>query len=248
MAGDRLEGIMTNLLRVFPAVALIILSWAGLSPATLITSSAGFQNPIVIDFSQYSSCSFGSQGCSPPLNVGGLVGEVVNFTGTPGFLGASAYNALFGLDTNGFWDNARNGFIGINNGQGGTGIFARFTFAAGLVSAVGAFENYSPDNGGTPLIRALGINGNILEQYDLSVLAPISTPGGLNQGAFRGIMRSTADIAATEYSDGFQALDNLTFSHSSVGKVTEPASLLLMFFGGFFFVHWRLKIKIILQS
>src|SRR4029077_6125005 len=120
--------------------------------------------------------------------------------------------------------NARNGFIGINNGQGGAGIFARFTFAAGLVSAVGAFENYSPDNGGSPTIRVLDSNGNILEQYDLSMIAPISTPNGLNQGAFRGIMRSTADIAAIEYRDGFQALDNLTFSHSSVGKVAEPTS------------------------
>ena len=231
MAGDRLEGIMTNLFRAFSAVALIILSWAGLSPATLITSSAGFQNPVVIDFSQYSGCSFASQGCAPPLNVGGLVGEVVTFTGTPGFLGASAYNAFFGLDANGFWDNARNGFIGINNGQGGAGIFARFTFAAGLVSAVGAFENYSPGNGGTPLVRALGINGNILEQYDLSALAPISTPGGLNQGTFRGILRPTPDIAAIEFSDGFQALDNLTFSHSSIAKIPEPSSLLLMLLG-----------------
>jgi hypothetical protein len=155
---------MMNMLRAFSGSALIIALWFGLSQATLITSSAAFQNPIVIDFSQYAGCSFGGLGCSPPLNVGGLVGEVVNFTGTPGFLGASAYNALFGLDANGFWDNARNGFIGINNGQGGTGIFARFTFAGGLVSSVGAFENYSPDNGGSPTIRVLDSNGNILEQ------------------------------------------------------------------------------------
>jgi hypothetical protein len=224
---------LMNLLRSLACVALIILTWVSLSPATLITSSAGFQNPVVIDFSQYSNCSFGGQGCAPPLNVGGLVGEIVTFTGTPGFLGASAYNALFGFDANGFWDNAHNGFIGINNGQGSAGIFARFTFAAGLVSAVGAFENYSPGNGGNPIIRALGINGNILEQYDLSLFAPISTPGGLNEGAFRGILRPTPDIAAIEYSDGFQAIDNLTFSHSSPAKVSEPSSLFLAVLGAF---------------
>jgi len=61
-------------------------------------------------------------------------------------------------------------------------------------------------------------------------------------------MRSTADIAAIEYRDSFQALDNLTFSHLSVRKVPEPASLLLMFFGVFFFVHWRFKSKDNLQS
>jgi hypothetical protein len=222
---------MMNLLRAFPSVAFLILSWIGLSQATLITSSAGFQNPIVIDFSQYSSCSFGSQGCAPPLNVGGLVGEVVNFTGTPGFLGVSAYNANFGLESNGFWDNARNGFVGINNGQGSTGIFARFTFAAGLVSSVGAFENYSPTTGGSPILRALDTNGNILEQYNLSLLAPITTPNGSNQGAFRGIVRSTRDIAAIEFLDGFQVIDNLTFSHSLAATVPEPSTLLLAFIG-----------------
>ena len=222
-----------NFLRALAGAALIILFWVNLSAATLVTSSAGFQNPIVIDFSQYSGCFFAAPGCSPPLNVGGLVGEVVAFTGTPGFLGASAYNASFGFDANGFWDNGRNGFVGINSGQGARGIFARFTFAAGLVSAVGAFENYSPTDGGSPILRALDINGNILEQYDLSLFGPISTPGGLNEGAFRGILRPTADIAAIEYRDGFQALDNLTFSHSSIAKVSEPSSLLLVLLGAF---------------
>ena len=220
-----------NMLKIFSGSALIIALWIGLSQATLITSSAGFQNSIIIDFSQYSSCSFGSQGCSPPLNVGGLVGEVVNFAGTPGFLGVSAYNAVFGLESNGFWDNARNGFVGINNGQGATGIFARFTFAAGLVNAVGTFENYSPTTGGSPIMRALDSNGNVLEQYNLSLLAPIVTPNGLNQGAFRGIVRSTRDIAALEFVDGFQVLDNLTFSHSLAATVSEPSSLFLTFIG-----------------
>jgi hypothetical protein len=213
--------------RAIPAVAFMLVFWIGLSPATLITSSAGFQNPAIIDFSQYSSCSFGSVGCSPPLNVGGLISETVTFTGTQGFLGASAYNAFFGLETNGFWDDGRNGFIGINNGQGATGVFARFTFISGLVSAVGAFENYSPGVGGSPIIRALGVTGQLLEQYDLSLLAPIVTPGGVNEGAFRGIVRSTNDIAAIEYVDGFQALDNLTFSRSVVGIVGEPPAVLL---------------------
>src|SRR5262249_25905282 len=222
---------MANLLKSFPGVALIVLSWVGLSPATLITTSAGFQNPVVIDFSQYSSCSFGSPGCAPPLNVGGLVGEVVNFSGTPGFFGASAYNASFGFEANGFWDNGRNGFVGINNGQGGTGIFVRFTFAAGLVSSAGAFENYSPTTGGSPIIRALDSSGNILEQYNLSLLALISTPNGLNQGAFRGIARSTRDIAAIEFLDGFQAIDNLTFTRAVAATVSEPSSIFLTLVG-----------------
>jgi hypothetical protein len=218
---------MRIMFRAIPAVVLILVSWVGFSPATLITNSAGFQNPAIIDFSQYSTCSFGSVGCSPPLNIDGLVGEVVSFTGTPGFLGASAYNALFGLETNGFWDSGRNGFVGINNGQGTTGVFARFTFVSGLVSAVGAFENYSPGVGGTPIIRALGLTGQVLEQYDLSLLAPIATPGGVNQGAFRGIVRLTNDIAAIEYVDGFQAVDNLTFSRSVIGIVAEPPAVFL---------------------
>lgn len=58
-----------------------------------------------------------------------------------------------------------------------------------------------------------GLNGSnaVLESYDLAVVAPISTPGGADAGAFRGVLRASADISAIEFIDGFQVVDDLTF-------------------------------------
>ncbi len=49
-----------------------------------------------------------------------------------------------------------------------------------------------------PFIAALDASRNVLESYPLFADAPINTPGGSNQGAFRGIARGTADIAYFE--------------------------------------------------
>jgi hypothetical protein len=147
-------------------------------------------------------------GCSPPLTIA----PVVQFTGTPGFLGASAYNGPFGLANNGSWDSGRNGYVGINNQQGGSGIFARFTFST-PVSAVGVFENYADGSGAPdPILEVLSSSNAVLESYDLAVAAPISTPGGVDAGAFRGVLRASADIGAIEFIDGFQVVDDLTFA------------------------------------
>jgi hypothetical protein len=119
----------------------------------------------------------------------------------------------------------RNGYLGINNQQGGSAIFARFTFAT-PISAVGALLNYCPDCGEPdPIIQVFGEAGNLLESYDLAILAPIGTPNGFNAGAFRGIQRLSADIHAIEFIDGFQVVDDLTFSAATA--VPEPASLVI---------------------
>ena len=79
-------------------------------------------------------------------------------------------------------------------------------------------------------VTALDSNGNVLESYDLSLLVPINTPGQTDGGAFRGIMRPTADIAALTVSDGFVVLTDLTFSHDATA-VPEPASQTLLCLG-----------------
>jgi hypothetical protein len=74
-------------------------SWIGTGSAALVTSSAGFFSPTVIDFSAYAGCGYGELGCTPPQ----IVSPGVQFTGTSGFLGASVYNRLFDVGANGIW-------------------------------------------------------------------------------------------------------------------------------------------------
>ena len=206
------------------AAATIVsaLGWIGTASAALVTSSAGFPTPtVVIDFSAFAGCSpFGMAGCTPPETIA----PGVQFTGTSGFLGASGYDAAFSVGSNGSWDSGRNGYVGINDQMGGSGIFAKFTFAT-PVSAVGVFENYAP--GGSwpdPILEVLDTFNTVLESYDLSIDAPISTPNATDAGAFRGVQRAMADISAIEFIDGYQVVDDLTFSSA----VSEPASLALL--------------------
>ncbi len=52
--------------------------------------------------------------------------------------------------------------------------------------------NYAQTGSGVALLRALGANGELVAEYDLKTLAPISTPNQLNGQQFRGIMSGTA--------------------------------------------------------
>ena len=202
--------------------ALVALS----APATagLVTDTSLFVSPTVYDFSAYSGCTAYPQlGCQPPRT---LAGTSIEFTGTAGFEGSALYNGVWGLVDNGSWDSGRGGYAG-NNGLT-TGDFARFTFSS-PVSAVGGFFNYVGGDVVVPrpfTILAIGAGNVVLETYDVESLAPISTPSGLNDGAFRGIVRGSADIIAFEFQNGVSVMDDLTYSDAAA--VPEPGTLLLL--------------------
>jgi hypothetical protein len=208
--------------RVLAAVAAAALSLgsAGANAALVTTAPAG---GTVIDFSQFGGCAFAAAGCtaSDLPDVGGLVGESVIFSGTGGFGGASLYNGVsngvFGLGTNGRWGAGRNSYAANNGGSSSM----TFTFVDGPVSSVGAFVNYAP--GGTPTLEVLGAGMVVLESYDIAALAPISTPGAVDDGAFRGISRASSDIYAVRWSNSFSVLDDLAFN-----RVPEPGTLALL--------------------
>jgi hypothetical protein len=99
----------------------------------------------------------------------------------------------------------------------------------GLYSAVGGFMNYNaPASSPGPAISAIAADGvTVLESYDLSASAPISTPGGNNAGAFRGIGRSSADIRYFELANSYVAIHDITLS-SNTTVAPEPSSFLLL--------------------
>lgn len=178
--------------------------------AVLITSNT-LVNPSVIDFSQFGS----QQNVGAGVQVGSLVGEDVLLTA----VGDHRVGPMnHGLGANGSW--SRSGAL--NNDLGG---FMTFTFNDGPVNGVGGFVNYAPGFG-TPILEVLGVGNIVLESYDISVFAPISTPGGVNDGAFRGILRASNDITAFRLTSGFNVIDDLAFT-----RVPEPATIALMGLG-----------------
>jgi hypothetical protein len=109
----------------------------------------------------------------------------------------------------------------------------------GLYSSVGGFLNYSTPvtsgcgEGGCssdPLIIALAADGvTVLGSYDISVLDPINTPGGVNTGAFIGIQDATNDIAYLKLSGDYLSIHSITLGTTgvSVSAVPEPSTVLL---------------------
>lgn len=124
-----------------------------------------------------------------------------------------------------------NGFIegGIWAAVNGSEGILTFDFES-PVTAVGAFMNYRPDAGfGAPFLGAW--NGSVfLGLWNLALEAPIETPGGYNEFAFRGV----------EYAGGITRLTlgggNLVTKDlqvlSAAAAVPEPEALALLGMGG----------------
>lgn len=187
--------------------------------AAFVTSAAGFPTPTtVIDFSAYAS-TFADPIPVPP---GASLGSGVAAFSTNSFNdGVFVGDATFGLGSNGTWNSGRGGFVGVNSSTGSV----TFTFDS-PVSSVGGFLNYSPGTG-TPTITALGAGGVVLETYNSGTAGfTISTPGGVNAGAFRGISRASNDITAFRIANSFIVLDDLTFGRLDANPVPAPATLL----------------------
>lgn len=201
------------------AFCLFFSLFPALARAGLITSAASLVQPVaLVDFSQFpGGFAFGPG----PVQVGSLAGLDITWSSTNSVNqgGAVIGSSTYRLGTNGSWTADRVGFVALNAGVGSM----NFVFADGPVAQVGAYLNYAPNTGPGVVIAALDQNGNPLESYDLSLAAPISTPGGLNAGAFRGIQRAEIDIFGFRVSNSGVALDDLQLST----QVPEPGSFTL---------------------
>ncbi len=206
--------------KVMFGVIFAVLLTTGAS-ATLVTDSSSFPaGSLVIDFSQFTGASQ-LDGINGPVQVGGLVGADVVFTSTNGAGWLTNFNG-WGLVANGTWTAARNGYSGIN----GTADPMSFTFAS-PVSAVGGFMNYAVPYGSVTF-EVLGAGNVVLETYDLTSAGPISTPSGTDAGAFRGIVRSSADIVALRITGGYALLDDLTFSKATPIPTASRSGLVVL--------------------
>jgi hypothetical protein len=209
--------------------------WPGIAQADLITIAPGAAT--VIDFNQFGS---GYHFTFGPAQIGDAVSLNVTFTGTPQGGGNTGQGSLlgsgpYGLASNGDWDTNKI-FSGLDSSRGAMTYFFNF----GLIAAVGGFMNYAPDNGEVS-IEALDAAGHVLESHLLGTVAPIFTPGQINDGAFRGISRPVSDIAAFRVSNGYAVLDDLTFSTSP--QVPEPLTIWLLGTGVLAIARRRMQSK-----
>ena len=177
---------------------LVVGAIAACSSADLLTENT-LDSPTVIDFSQFDMQVFVEEG----IQIGDLVGEDVFVTA----IGDHRVGPMnHGLGDNGTW--ARSGLL---NNDAFSGV-ATIAFNDGPVSGVGGLANYAPGFGNNYMIEALDADGNVLESYDIVVEAPISTPGGFDEGEFRGIQRESDDIHAFRLSFAFNVIDDLAFA------------------------------------
>lgn len=209
-----------------------------LARGALITSPAAMPGTTAtVDFSQFSDVrSITTRG---PVDVGTPIGQSIVFTSTNpdgSLLGSTFYT----LGDNGTWGGTLS-FAGLDvDAVGNDRYTMTFSFNSSPVSAVGGLLNYTvlPGSGfGDPMIVALSSTGSILESYDLKITAPIATPGATNLGAFRGIVRPSADISAFTLSNSAIVVANLTFTAGPSVPIPEPVSLLLLG-SGLAFMAW----------
>jgi hypothetical protein len=206
-------------LAALPAHADLVTSPADL-PVTPFAFTLGFNAPA------------GSNLTSPVV-----LGRGVTFStsGAPGSLGEAPLGTWFLEDSalgggNGRWSQGKT-FAGVDGdfASDGSVVAMRFSFDK-PVQGVGGFMNYDPTytfgvSGSLPLplyLAALDTAGNVLEDWEV----PILTPGGENEGAFYGIGRGSADIAAFVISGPFAVVDDL-----QVAAVPEPSTWAMLLAG-----------------
>jgi hypothetical protein len=215
--------------RLFPAFLVCVgFLAAGAAQAAAITSAAGLTgSTTTIDFSQFTG---GGQleGVNGPVQIGTVAGVDVTAQDMSGGANIWLYDGPWGLGDNGAWNTGRNGFLGIFPDGGPV----RIVFNDGPVSGFGLFMNYPIAAGITFLpqtISAFDSGGNLLEVFDVGNDAPISTPGGSDAGAFRGIQLATANIAYIELLGDTAVYDDLQFTAASA--VPEPGTIALLGLG-----------------
>jgi len=194
------------------------------SEASLVTSSNQIgSSQTVVDFSQFAGVN--TIHPTSPVSVGsGVTFSSTNPDGS--VLGSGPYS----FNDNGSWD-ASLTLAGLDVDLfGGDEYTMTFAFAQ-PVSAVGGIIDYAvfPASGFSDVvITALASDGKILEMYDITTVAPISSQGG----QFLGIARSQADIASFSLSNSAVAIRNLTFSGApepSAISLLPVGSLLVLF-------------------
>lgn len=206
---------MRSLLKpaIFLAAGLMLAP--GFSSAALVTSLPGATAIPLAAFNVYD--------VGPVAIAPGITWSAFDNNAQAGWTGVHS------LGVNGRWEGPEP-FYGLEVGDGTSRITMTWAFDT-PVSGVGGLINYAPGAGDldiTSLIQVLDSAFNILEYYDLTISAPISTPGGINDGVFLAIDRAGDDISYFRVWNDALVLRNLTVQLAPAVGIPEPMSLPLL--------------------
>lgn len=196
-----------------------LLASAGAANAALLTTNVGYTG-MGIDLSPYATGDYNFTFGPAPIPGG------ITFTRDPSTASNSGNGAVLGQGPYGLASNGTFGGDAVYAGLDGAEGWMRFTFDSAQTS-FGAFTNYAPGSGSDPMIRVLRADLSVIEEYNLATDAPISTPGGFNEFAFRGIM-SDESFMVFELSNSYILA---TGTPDGVPVVPEPETYALMLLG-----------------
>ncbi len=188
--------------------AIVLAGFSQCAEAATVTTN-NFVDPASYGFDVRSSPH-------TPGPVTFAIGDVIATYTSSYYSSVIGYDGIYGLGDNNYWV-GRGGYAGVNTSSD----TLRFTFDK-AVAAVGGFVNYSPSRFGDAVLRIFGAGNTLLETFNLTTDAPVSTPLEVNGGAFRGFTRENADIFAFEVSGAFAVIDDLTISGISNTPATVP--------------------------
>jgi hypothetical protein len=210
------------------ALATTVLAAGGASAATtLLTSDVGYTGR-GLNLSAFATGDYNFT--FGPINVDGFT-----FTGAPGGSGGypaggnSGNGSVVGQGSYGLGDNGSFGgdavYIGVDSGTG----YAQLLGTTGY-SQLGFFMNYGPGFGDNATIWALDAAGNAFASFDLTALAPISTPGGFNQFEFRGVASDDQLIYGLRFGGNYILVTGTADGVPNPG-VPEPATWAMLIAG-----------------
>ena len=204
------------------AVALVaMIAATGATASTLVTTQGAYSGP-TLNLSPFSNGSYNFT--FGPVTVG----AGLTFTASPGGGGNSGRGSVvgqgsYGLNANGNFGGSAT-YIGLDSGTG----FAQINFSTAQTQFYG-FWNYAPGVGDNATLSTLDAANNVLQTFDLTVLAPISTPNGNNAFAFRGI-EGTTQFNGIRFGGNFILLA-ATANGGAVGGIPEPSSWAMLITG-----------------
>ncbi len=221
---------LRTLFTAVAAISIAAFAATGASASVLVTSPGAYGGPS-LDLTPYANGSYNFT--FGPVTVG----PGMTFTANPGCSGAypcggnSGRGSVvgqgsYGLGANGSFGGAAT-YIGVDSGTG----YDTIMFSQAQTQFYG-YWNYGPGFGDNATISTVDSLGTVLQSFDLTVLAPISTPGGFNAFQFRGI-EGTDQFQGIRFGGNYLLLAATATGDPTDGGVPEPAtwSMLIMGFG-----------------